>query len=227
MTIVVVFVVVAVATSYVFLWRNNITEKSWIADGPATDISNERDLLGSLSAKKATKSVALMFFLAVVTSLFALFVSAYFMRMELADWQPVPDPSLLWFNTFTLVLASTGIQWASYSASRNQPRVTKFAMLATGILTFAFIIGQLWAWQLLVNQGYYLTSNPAAAFFYLITGLHGLHILGGLWVWCRTSLRLFSGIALFEVLSSVELCRTYWHFLLIIWLGLFGLLLST
>jgi len=76
----------------------------------------------------------------------------------------------------------------------------------------------------MLNLGYALTDNPANAFFYLLTGLHGLHLVGGLWVWSRTTLRVWRG---FEVTLSVELCTTYWHALLLIWVVLYGLLLTT
>lgn len=83
------------------------------------------------------------------------------------------------------------------------------------------------AWGQLSDEGYYLNSNPANAFFYLFTGLHALHLLGGLWVWSRTTLRVLAGVELEEVRLSVELCRTYWHYLLGVWIVLFGMLLST
>jgi cytochrome c oxidase subunit 3 len=72
-----------------------------------------------------------------------------------------------------------------------------------------------------------MASSPADAFFYLITGLHGLHVLGGLWVWARTTAKVWRGTEIEKVRLSVELCTVYWHFLLIVWVVLFGLLLST
>ena len=224
MSIIVAFVVCVIVVSGVYLWRNNITEKSWIADGPEAvslkPIPNKAD-------SSSTKKIALIVFLAVVSSMFSLFISAYFMRMELADWQPLQDPQLLWFNTFCLVLASISIQWTCFSARHGQYESARIGLIATGILSGAFIVGQLWAWQQLIDQGFYLITNPSVAFFYLFTGLHGLHILGGLWVWGRTTLRAFSDIELSRTIASIELCRTYWHYLLLIWLVLFGLLLST
>ena len=126
-----------------------------------------------------------------------------------------------------LILGSVAIQWASHGIDNGRVETTRNALLATGLFTGTFIAGQLWVWQQLVDQGFYLISNPAVSFFYLITGLHGLHMLGGLWVWCRTTIQVWSGTELFEIRSSVDLCRTYWHYLLLIWLALFGLLLST
>ena len=64
-------------------------------------------------------------------------------------------------------------------------------------------------------------------FFYLITGLHGVHLLGGLVAWFRASVRLWRGAEVAKIRMSVELCAVYWHFLLVVWLVMFGLLLVT
>ena len=90
-----------------------------------------------------------------------------------------------------------------------------------------FIAGQLIAWQQLVGSGYFLAANPANAFFYVLTALHGVHLLGGLVAWGRTAQKVWRGSDMQAVRLSVELCAIYWHFLLILWLVLFYLLLST
>ena len=87
--------------------------------------------------------------------------------------------------------------------------------------------GQLLAWQQLADAGYFVQSNPANAFFYLITGIHALHLLGGLVVWSLTLIKLLGGAEVARVRLSVELCAVYWHFLLVVWVILFGLMLST
>ena len=76
-------------------------------------------------------------------------------------------------------------------------------------------------------MGYFAKTNPANAFFYLITGLHGLHLLGGLVAWGWTSAKVWRGFDIARVRLSVELCTVYWHFLLVVWLVLFALLLFT
>ena len=98
-------------------------------------------------------------------------------------------------------------------------------LLASGILALVFLAGQLLAWRQLDAAGYYLTANPAAAFFFLITGLHGLHLLGGLGALGRTIDRTRRCVPMRELRLSVELCALYWHFLLLVWLIFFGLLL--
>ncbi|MCZ6566162.1 MAG: cytochrome c oxidase subunit 3 [Gammaproteobacteria bacterium] len=87
--------------------------------------------------------------------------------------------------------------------------------------------GQLWAWQGLNDAGYYLSANPANSFFYVLTAIHALHIFGGLWVWSKTIFKLQNKVEVHKIRMSIELCAIYWHFLLLVWLVLFALLLST
>lgn len=174
-----------------------------------------------------TAKIGLWVFLVVVTSVFALFVSAYYIRMELTDWRPLPDPTLLWINTALLLLGSAAFQFARNAARKGREPAMRAGLVTAGVLTVAFLAGQLLAWRQLTASGYFMTANPANAFFYLITALHGLHMLGGLWVWARTTLKAYGGVEPGRISLSVELCTIYWHYLLLIWLGLFGLLLST
>jgi len=173
------------------------------------------------------KRIALRMFLCVVFVLFLLFISAYFIRMELDDWRPIPEPGLLWVNTLMLFICSIVMQWTRGAAQTGDRNKVKWGMIAAGIFTLAFIYGQLSVWVELNNAGYYISTNPANSFFYILTGLHALHILGGLWVWTRSTFKLWSGTEIKAVKLSVELCAVYWHFLLLVWLILFALLSYT
>ena len=169
--------------------------------------------------------VGLWVFLAVATSLFALLVAAYHMRMVEADWSDVPLPSVLWLNTAVLVLASVAMQWTLVAARRGQPDLVRSGLVSGGVLSFAFLAGQIWAWQQLNASGHYSASNPAYAFFVLLTAVHGIHLLGGLMVWARATVRAMRGADFGKVRLSVELCTVYWHFLLVVWACLFAVLL--
>jgi cytochrome c oxidase subunit III len=166
-------------------------------------------------------------FLGVVGCLFTLLISAYSMRMNMGEWRPAPVPKLLWLNTALLILSSGALQWAQVAARRGRMNGVRAGLLAGDGMALAFLAGQLIAWRQLDAAGYYLTANPAAAFFYLITGVHGLHLLGGLVALGRTMDKAWRGVAAGEVRLSVELCATYWHFLLFVWLVLFSLLRLT
>jgi cytochrome c oxidase subunit III len=177
--------------------------------------------------------IGLWVFLAVITSLFALFISAYYMRMghghtTVADWFPVIEPHVLWLNTAALIGSSVSMQWSRASLLRGNARKTFEGLLVAGLLTLVFLGGQYYAWQQLEAIGFFSPRNPALAFFYLLTAIHGLHLLGGLFVWTRTMLRMRQrGFELINAKLSIELCAIYWHYLLIVWLVLFALLLST
>ena len=100
-------------------------------------------------------------------------------------------------------------------------------MLVGGLFTGAFFVGQFLVWQHLVGTGFYAEANPANAFFFAITGLHAAHLLGGLVAWVRAGLKLMEGGDPAALRLSVELCASYWHYLLAIWLVLFVMLILT
>lgn len=200
---------------------HHLTEKPWVT--PEGKVADLRDRgLSSLSAKK----LALRVFLAVVTVLFMLLIIAYGDRMAYEDWRPTPQLGLLWNNTFVLVLSSIAMQWAQYCVRRGQIDGLRVGLLAGGAFTIVFLVGQVVAWRQLGMMNYFDITNPAIAFFYLITGLHGLHLLGGLVAWSRTVIKVWGDFDAAQVRQSVELCTVYWHFMLLVWLILFGLLFS-
>ena len=199
----------------------NVTDKPWERKGIIGPLRPE----GAFPV--ASEKVALSFFLVVVGVIFSLFTVSYFIRMELDDWTPLAEPAQLWFNTGLLVLSSALFQWTRNILKKGESRNLRVALMGGGIFAVAFVAAQLMVWNGLHSQGITVSSNPADSFFYLLTGLHGLHMLGGLWVWSRTSIKLFSGAEPQEIKLSVELCTVYWHTLLLVWLILFGILANT
>lgn len=223
---------VALLTGILVWWlaARRLTTKSWEAQGTY----DGRDAAAMRGAAPAR--MGLWVFLAVVTSLFALFITAYYMRMyphviqavNLRDWRPVTEPGILWLNTAFLFAGSLGMQLATVSIRRARFERASAGLLAGGAFAIAFLIGQWLAWGQLQVAGYYAAGNPANAFFYVLTGLHGLHLLGGLVVWAWTLARMSGGRATpAATLLAVELCAVYWHYLLFIWLVLFAVLLTT
>lgn len=181
----------------------------------------------------ANEKVALVIFVIIACVLFSLLTVSYYLRMLLGggDWVPVATPQLLWVNTATLVLSSVAFQLA-VNNSRKEESIRFFSTtgifsLAGGLLAIVFIAGQYIVWQQLGQAGYALQDNPANSFFYLLTGIHMLHLAGGLWVWGRAQLRLLNAPDMAGSRLSLELCAWYWHFLLLVWFGLFYLLATT
>jgi cytochrome c oxidase subunit 3 len=202
-------------------WLSNqrLTSKPWLEQGSAGEFPDV-----GVSAAPIAK-VGLGVLLATIGSLFALFISAYVMRMQLADWRPVPKPTLLWFNTGLLMLSSAALEWARAMAGRDEIHKVRAALLGAGAMALLFIVGQVFAWRQLGEAGYFLTSNPASSFFFLITALHGLHVLGGLAALGRNIIRACQVRNLAKLHLGLDLCSLYWDFLLLMWLVLFGLLL--
>jgi cytochrome c oxidase subunit 3 len=199
-----------------------LTAKSWESRSHGGDV--EPGDVGAIGVAPAKLGLAV--FLAVVTSLFGLFFSAYSMRMHHGGaWHHLHEPNILWVNTAMLILASIALERARSAAKSGHAQGLKVRLLAAGVFTFAFLGGQLVAWQQLSTT--FVTGGAAVAFFYLLTAVHGLHLLGGLLVWGKTMGRLAGGAELMDVRLSVELCAVYWHYLLLVWVVLFALLLVT
>ena len=113
-------------------------------------------------------------------------------------------------------------------ASKNKDFIkVKKRFLIIGFLSFTFLLGQIFVWNQLINLGYFMATNPANAYFYLFTTLHGLHLMGGLIYWNMTLKKVLKPreVMVEKTQQAVELCAIYWHFLFIVWLVLFGLML--
>lgn len=218
MTVVVMTFAVLAGLAGWWLARQRLTSRPWLEQGVLEGVPDFQ--LSHDPAKRA----ALGFFLAVVGSLFALLTGAYFMRRELGDWQPLPVPAILWFNTAALVLNSIALEWTQFRARRADGSGVRIGLVLAMVCAVAFLVGQLFAWQELSSAGYYVAGNPANSFFYLVTGLHGLHILGGLVGLGWTTARAWSGRPVEAVRLGVELSATYWLFMLFVWMVLFSLL---
>ncbi|MEE1657112.1 cytochrome c oxidase subunit 3 [Microvirga sp. CF3062] len=200
-----------------WLSRQGLASKPWLEQGDA-------GVLPELSPQPVDPAtIGLRVFLAVVGSFFALFISAYTMRMQLPDWRTLPLPPILWLNTTMLVLSSIALHGAKVAVQRGERTELKVSLIAAGISALAFLSGQLVAWQQLTSEGYGLTANPANDFFYVLTGAHGLHLLGGLVALARTTEKAWRVPTTERLRLPVELCATYWHFLLLLWLLLLSI----
>jgi cytochrome c oxidase subunit 3 len=198
-----------------------LLEKPW--EPVPGGIDDRRDAGASLLP---AATIGLRMFIAVVSVLFMLLITAYGSRMAVEAWRPGPEPWLLWLNTALLILSSAAMHWAWAAARRGRIDGVKSGLLGGGVFAFAFLAGQILAWQQLGTMAGYDVTNPAIAFFYLITALHALHLAGGIVAWGRTTLRIWGDCELAQIRQSVKLCTIYWHFLLLIWLVLFSLLFS-
>jgi cytochrome c oxidase subunit 3 len=221
MTIGLVLLSLLMAVIVGWLFRQTINVQPWEPQLAPADAA----AAVATAARPAAKA-ALWVFLAVASSLFALFISAYAMRLGYADWAPLPRPPLLMLNTAVLVGASVAMQWTVHAARRGELARVRRGLGASGLLTVGFLAGQLVVWKQVNDAGFPLTSSAASSFFYLLTAIHGLHVLGGLVAWARATLRAWRAPEPARIRLGAELCATYWHYLLGVWAVLYALLVS-
>ena len=219
MTIGLVFLSVLMGVIVWWLFRQTINVQPWMAHAAV--------LPGGGAIARPVARTALWVFLAVASSLFVLFISAYAMRLGWADWSPLPRPRLLAVNTGVLVAASLAMQWTVLAVRRGDGVAVGRGLAVAGALTFAFLAGQLFVWRQLSGAGFFVASSAASSFFYLLTAVHGVHVIGGLVAWVRASARAWRGSGLAQARAGIELCATYWHYLLVVWLLLYALLVSS
>lgn len=222
MSVMGLFFVFIASVAVMWLWRQGVLHSPWLEEGEVTQYPSPR--APGVPPPSAMK-VGLAVFLAVAGCLFSLLTAAFFMRMESPDWRAPPVPGVLWFNTAVLVASSAALHFAYVAAKRGDMHRLRMMLLAGGAGASIFLFGQLWAWRELIDTGYFVSGNPANAFFYLLTGAHALHVIGGLVALARTSARAFESARVTSALpGGVELCSLYWHFLLFIWLLMFAML---
>lgn len=223
MTVIVLFLaVVGVITAW-WLSQQQLMAKPWL------DVGSVGDLPAWGQSSTAPAKVGLGLLLAVVGCLFALLISAYFMRIDLAATdgavlRSMPTPKLLWLNTGVLALSSGALLCAQIAARHAQRDALRDGLLIGAVSALLFLAGQVLVWRQLVDAGYFAASNPSNAFFYLLTGLHGLHVGGGLVALGRTIAKVWHGVPIERLRISVWMCAAYWHFLLLIWLIILALL---
>ena len=180
-----------------------LAQKPWDPSQAKIDDMHEG---GTINLSKG--KLGLRFIMFVSTIFFCLFIVTYSDRMVYPDWQRTPEPWLLWVNTAILIFSSMVFVNIQVASKNNQFQIVKKRLLLIGFLAFAFLIGQLLVWQQLIAYGYYVSTNPSNAYFYVFTALHGLHLLGGLVYWYLTIRKVWisSDIVVSKVKHTVDLC---------------------
>ena len=176
------------------------------------------------NGRGTTTGIGLWVFMGVATTLFSLFIMAYALRMDSSDWSAIAMPWQLWLSTALLVAGSVLLQRASTAARDGRWAQARALLQAGGACALAFLGVQLWAWQVLQAMHVMPAGNPAASFFYLLTAMHGLHVMGGLVGWVVTARRTAREADPAAGTWRITLCARYWHFLLAVWLVLFAAL---
>jgi len=171
------------------------------------------------------KKFALWLFLVTVLMIFAALTSAYIVRQADGNWVIFELPNLFLVTTGIILASSVTMHWAYISVKKNNFETAKLAIGLTTVLGTSFLVGQYMAWGQLVKNSIYLVGNPSGSFVYIISGLHGLHIIGGLVFLLIVFVSIFQVKIHSKNMLRIEMCATYWHFLGGLWLYLFVFLL--
>ncbi len=157
----------------------------------------------------------LMFFMALA--------SAFLVRKGTGGWVPVHIPRLLWLNTVILLASSATLEMARKRLAHSDLNGFRNLWRVTTVLGVLFLVGQVVAWRILAGQGIYLATNPASSFFYIFTGAHALHLVGGVCALLYVAQRK-SDQAHVSLGVVAEVTSYYWHFMDALWLFLLALL---
>ncbi|MBC5773769.1 cytochrome c oxidase subunit 3 [Pontibacter sp. KCTC 32443] len=159
-----------------------------------------------------------------ILMMFGAFTSAYIVRREEGNWLEFDLPSMFVINTVIILLSSVTMQWAYFAAKKNNLNLVKIMVLLTMGLGAAFLYGQLNAWGDLVQNNIYFggaDSNPAGSFLYVLTGVHGFHLITGLIFLLMVLIASLQYKVHSKNMLRIQLCTTYWHFLGGLWLYLY------
>jgi cytochrome c oxidase subunit 3 len=198
--------------------------------------------------------IGMFFALAAVVMLFVSFTSAYIVRQGVGtwsdaaaryvtDWKPITLPPILWVNTIILLASSFTLAMARRALARKMkaaPRRGASPLPASALvidnqhtvpwlgITFVlgagFLVGQLLAWGQMRHLGIFVSTNPSSSFFYVLTGAHGVHLLGGVLALAYASLISLLRKPLVTRFLVVDVTALYWHFMDFLWIYIFALL---
>jgi cytochrome c oxidase subunit III len=169
-------------------------------------------------------ATAIVIAIVSIVMFFMAMASAYiYLRANSTRWVPLHLPWIIWGNTALLLLSSGAMELARRRlALADVAQFRKLWAVAT-TLGVLFLIGQLVAWRQFVLAGFYVSTNQASSFFYIFTGLHGLHLLGGICALLYVSFRKFEKAKVSRSVAA-EVASYYWHFMDGLWIFLLTLL---
>lgn len=171
------------------------------------------------------KKFAMWLFIGSVGMLFAALTSAYIVRQAEGNWLYFDLPQVFTTSTIVIVFSSITMQWAFWSARKDDLSMVKIMVTITTVLGLSFLVLQFEGWKALVSNQVYLVGNPSGSFLYIISGLHGLHLISAVIYLLIVLVSTYRFRVHSKNLAQIEMCTTYWHFLGGLWLYLFVFLL--
>src|SRR5258708_39688927 len=219
---------------------NGVLPPGWGGDG---------DNFGLFDTRLRRARLGLVVGLTGIAMIFISFTSAYVIRQGLPtldprtntllhDWFPVPLPRLLLINTGVLLISSFTMELARRQAARKAALVQvatvpgvsadadeKVSWLAlTMVLGLSFLAGQWMVWRELAASGFYLSSSPSSSFVYLLTGMHGVHLFGGVVALLTAGIASMLRRPADSQSIVVDITGWYWHFMAFLWVYILCLL---
>ncbi len=159
---------------------------------------------------------------ASIIMMFAALTSAYIVKQAAGNWLEFPLPKEFIFSTISIVLSSILLHWSCNAFKRGKRQTYILTLIASMVLGTVFVICQYLGWTTLFSYGVDLKGNVSGSFFYLITGLHALHVLGGISALLITAINAF--ILEYKPtearINRYEMVLHYWHFVDILWIYL-------
>ncbi len=167
------------------------------------------------------KKFGMWLFIITVVMIFASLTSAYVVKKADGAWIVFNFPELFNVTSVIIVISSVTMQLAYWSAKRNHLMGIRVNLALTGLLAVGFVIGQFLSWDELVSQDVHFVGNAAGSFIYVFTGLHALHLFGGVVFLAIVLTNAFRYKVHSKSMTQIEMCTTYWHFLGGLWLYLY------
>ena len=163
----------------------------------------------------------LWLFLVSVSMIFISLTSAYVVRRAEGNWLFFQLPQVFWYTTGIIVLSSVTLGLAYYFAKQDEIAKLKVSLWATLILGIAFLAGQTVGYQEMVGMDIFMSGNVSGSFFYIISGLHGVHVLGGIVYLIVLLVQTYQYKVHSKSMTGLNLGSTYWHFIGILWVYLY------
>lgn len=198
--------------------------------GPGSNGPNDDDIADDTRFIPEKSRLLTGFLLLVVAMTFGGLMAAYVVLAtnRALEWQPFALPIQVWLSTLIILISSVTYHYAKIRLDRDQREVAKKWFVVTTVLGAAFISSQILSWLELTKRGLYMQGNPYAGFFYILTAVHAVHVIGGIVALGSVLLRVWHPTVNHEAIGKrqtiAQVIGWYWHFMGAIWIVLFLLL---
>jgi len=200
-----------------------LSQKPWEEKQMAIDSTHE-----GYTFNLSNQMSAVIIIFGVSTTLFSLLFTGYLYSLPPEqDTTFILKKNLLWINTLVLIFVTFYFNKIRNDLAKNITNKIKKNIIIVGGLSYLFLFLQILFWYQLMNDGHFVSTNTYFSSYYFFTGLHGIHLLGGLFFWGKVSSRIFNlkEKDYINEQKNINALSIYWLFLFIVWLAFFGLMI--